>query len=427
MPDRRFVALLALALVGGAATAFAQDEPSPGERLIDVETRLGEAREEQQLYAEDVSALTVRLAELSRELIERAAEVRRIEANVLALDHRLAELNAAEAEKMATLAARKDSLAAMVSGLLNLARRPPEALIAMPGTLADVRHTGILLASLVPRVDAEAASLDAELRALADLRMTVAERQGAHAAAVTALAEERERVAALMAETAELRAQRLDERQIAARRAADLAAEAADLRALITMLAKGERAKQPDLPEGALGRVGTGKVPLPAAKPEGMAAAIVAEAEPAPEPASAEAKSVAVVPLAPVPIMPVVGDVTRRFGEAGEDGQASRGMVMAATAGAQVVAPRDGEVVYAGRFKNLGELLIIDHGDEYHSVLAGFARIDAAVGQRVSVGEPVGVMGDAQGAMSLYFELRRAGEPVDPLPWLSTAQNEDSQ
>ncbi|MEX2649883.1 MAG: peptidoglycan DD-metalloendopeptidase family protein, partial [Alphaproteobacteria bacterium] len=433
VPDRaRLVLAVAALLACAAGGAVAQDQPAPDQRLADVEERLDAAREEQSLYADDVSALNVRLAELGRELVARAAEVQRMEAAVMTVEARLAKLKATEAERTAALAARRDTLSALVSALLGLARRPPEALVAMPGTLADVRHTGLLLAALVPELGAEAASLDADLRSLASLRVSLAEERDAHGQAIARLTEGRERVTALLTETAELRAARLGDRRDAAQRAAALAAEAQDLKALIAALAEAEPAvvAEPELAEGVLGSAGTGAIPVPAGKPApstgavaaGTSAPVVTETvvmEPS------ESGSGAIVSLAPSPKLPAVGDIVRRFGEPGEDGQISRGLVIATTLRAQVVAPRAGEVVYAGRFKNLGELLIIAHGDEYHSVLAGFARIDAVVGQRVSVGEPVGVMGDAEGETSLYVELRRAGEPVDPLPWLSTAQNED--
>jgi len=65
--------------------------------------------------------------------------------------------------------------------------------------------------------------------------------------------------------------------------------------------------------------------------------------------------------------------------------------------------------------------LIIEHGGRYHTLLAGLDRIDAVVGQWLLAGEPVGTLGSAQNENpELYFELRRAGQPINPLPWLAT-------
>jgi septal ring factor EnvC (AmiA/AmiB activator) len=66
--------------------------------------------------------------------------------------------------------------------------------------------------------------------------------------------------------------------------------------------------------------------------------------------------------------------------------------------------------------------LIIDHGEGYHTLLAGLARITVQVGQGVVAGEPVGGMaGSPQDKKPvLYVELRRKGQPINPLPWLTT-------
>jgi septal ring factor EnvC (AmiA/AmiB activator) len=116
--------------------------------------------------------------------------------------------------------------------------------------------------------------------------------------------------------------------------------------------------------------------------------------------------------------LPARGAIYKRFGEEAQ-GQAGRGIVVETRQRAAVVAPHDGQVVYAGEFRGYGLVLILEHGEGYHLLLAGLARIDCAAGQWVLAGEPVGVMGGA-GAESqrLYIELRRQGHPIDPLSWL---------
>jgi septal ring factor EnvC (AmiA/AmiB activator) len=120
---------------------------------------------------------------------------------------------------------------------------------------------------------------------------------------------------------------------------------------------------------------------------------------------------------------PVVGRVVGRYGEESGAGLISKGITIETRPGAQVVSPHRGRVAFAGPFRGYGQLLIIEHGEAYHSLMAGLDRIDTVIGQLVFGGEPVGVMGyPDDGKPSLYLELRRNNRPVDPLPWFAASE-----
>jgi len=89
-------------------------------------------------------------------------------------------------------------------------------------------------------------------------------------------------------------------------------------------------------------------------------------------------------------------------------------LTIAAAPGQGIAAPVEGRVVFAGRFKSYGLLLILEHEAEYHSLLWGFARLDVHHGDQVEVGQIVGIM-DARGddPPVLHVERRRNGRPVD--------------
>ena len=124
---------------------------------------------------------------------------------------------------------------------------------------------------------------------------------------------------------------------------------------------------------------------------------------------------------------PVNGVRIRDFGVPDSLGGTEKGQTIATRASAQVTSPCDGWVVYAGVFRNYGQVLILNAGGGYHVVLAGMDRISVDVGQFVLTGEPVAVMGTGpQMAASLaagsnqpvlYIEFRKDGTPVDPSPW----------
>ena len=117
-------------------------------------------------------------------------------------------------------------------------------------------------------------------------------------------------------------------------------------------------------------------------------------------------------------IQPARGEIAANFGQRTDAFGEGKGLVIATRAGAQVVAPFDGQIVFEGPFRSYGQILIIEHRGGYHTVLAGLARVDVLVGQWLKAGEPVGAMIEtAEGHPQLYVELRRSGQPFDPAPW----------
>ncbi len=96
------------------------------------------------------------------------------------------------------------------------------------------------------------------------------------------------------------------------------------------------------------------------------------------------------------------------------------GIDVGAPAGASVRAVAAGRVVHAGWFKGYGNLVIVDHGEGYHTLVAHLASMQTAMGEEVDAGDVLGTVGDSgslKGAY-LYFEVREKGRPVDPRPWL---------
>jgi murein DD-endopeptidase MepM/ murein hydrolase activator NlpD len=130
--------------------------------------------------------------------------------------------------------------------------------------------------------------------------------------------------------------------------------------------------------------------------------------------------------------LPVRGKRVRSFGEKTTFGTLSKGIAIAAKAGAAVFSPADGLVVYAGEFRTYGPLLIISPGGGYHILLAGFGQMDVQVGQSILAGEPIGTMGTATpGTMGttapnpvLTVEFRKDQQPIDPDPWWATQENQ---
>jgi murein hydrolase activator len=113
---------------------------------------------------------------------------------------------------------------------------------------------------------------------------------------------------------------------------------------------------------------------------------------------------------------PVDGLVTRGFGVSVTEGDAevmNNGVSLRADAGVAVTAPAAGRVAHVGSMRGLGQVVIVDHRNGFHSLLAHMARIDVTVGTEVEAGTRLGAS-----SPDMYFELRRRGRPVDPQRYL---------
>jgi septal ring factor EnvC (AmiA/AmiB activator) len=97
------------------------------------------------------------------------------------------------------------------------------------------------------------------------------------------------------------------------------------------------------------------------------------------------------------------------------------GIDIAAPRGTPVRAVAPGRVVHSGWFKGYGNLVIVDHGDGFHTLAAHLATMRTAMGEEVDAGTVLGTVGDSGSLKGpfLYFEVRERGRPVDPRPWLA--------
>ena len=96
------------------------------------------------------------------------------------------------------------------------------------------------------------------------------------------------------------------------------------------------------------------------------------------------------------------------------------GVDIEANEGRDVAAVYGGHVIYTGWFKGYGNLIILDHDNEYYTLYAHIAEIGVKEGDDVRQGQRIGTVGDT-GSLEgprLYFEVRYQGKPQDPEQWL---------
>lgn len=125
--------------------------------------------------------------------------------------------------------------------------------------------------------------------------------------------------------------------------------------------------------------------------------------------------------------LPVQGTIIGKFGStrAGDGtGPSWKGIFIQAPAGEKVLASGSGRVVFAEWLRGFGEIVIIDHGDQFLSVYGNNSRLLKHSGDAVKAGEAIAEVGNSSGNLEtgLYFEIRYRGQPFDPLSWTSKGQ-----
>lgn len=405
---RVFCPGLIVALAAGGLSIPSRADPSPSEDLTRVERELEAAQARQAALEEAETAVELDIGALQTRLVELTEAFVAVQGHAAEAERRLTEAVATEAEQSALLAAERDRLGKLLSGLIRLSRAPQEALILRPERPVDTVRGAIVMGSAIPALEQEIATVRQSLIALADARRIRADRTREAIALQDNLAIRRADLRALVARRQDLLAKSREESLATAERALALGAEANTLRDLLAGL---ETAPADPAPSSAVAAL-----PLPPRPP--------ADATPSDE--AITAPSALPVPTLEGAAMPVAGDPLVRFGHTDRNGEPSLGLTLAVPPDAVVVSPMAGEVRFAGPFRGYGQILILEHNDGYHSLIAGFGRIDVAIGQVLLPGEPIGLAPRPQNGQSrratMYFELRHDGVPVNPIQGLAEVQ-----
>jgi septal ring factor EnvC (AmiA/AmiB activator) len=438
----RHAALAILIVAGGLSASGAALGEEGGQRLQEVERAVQENQAQSQALSRRAAGLRQEIESLQGESVTTARKMQDLETRLTEIEARLARLELERDANPAALDARRGQLYHTLAALQRIAVQPTEALLVGPGTPVERVRSAMLLKAAIPAIEDRAERLRRDLVELASLRTEIERQRTDLAATATALSNQRGRLDELLDRKRSLHATTLGEREHAQTRAARLAAEAKDLRELISRLEQEarERAEREQAAREDAERAAREQAQLEEAEREARESAAEQQRAtppkdeqqlalaPGPAPRLDRPANVRPFPADPASaalVMPVRGRLVNAYGKPKAAGQeAAKGITIITRAQAQVVAPYDGQVVYAGTFRGYGQILIIEHGGRYHTLLAGLERIDAVVGQWILAGEPIGVMGSPQGGNpELYLELRRTGQPVNPLPWLATTDN----
>jgi len=119
--------------------------------------------------------------------------------------------------------------------------------------------------------------------------------------------------------------------------------------------------------------------------------------------------------------LPVHGELVAKFGGKHGDGPSWKGLFIRAEQGAEVKAVAGGRVVFAEWLRGFGNLIIVDHGNQYMTIYGNNQAVLKRAGDTVKAGETIANAGNSGGneQSGLYFEMRHQGRAFDPLGWVT--------
>jgi septal ring factor EnvC (AmiA/AmiB activator) len=386
------------------------------QELESIQAERKKAAETQAQLRREIDAIGDDRRKLNQQLIETASRAQAVEGRITATEARLKPLDENEKAIRRSLDGRRAVIAEVLAALQRIGRRAPSALMVRPEDALQSVRTAIMLGAVLPEMRQEAESLASDLADLVRVRKDIALERDGLARDLAAQSEDRQRLALLVEERQKKQVLAEKYLETERQRATALSKQVDNLKDLIVKLEQGLDSATRNARAAARAAL-EGRPELANLHDPGRLG-----------PAMAFTSARGVLPL------PVNGVKIRDFGVADGMGGVEKGLSIATRAGAQVTAPCDGSVVYAGPFRSYGQVLILDAGGGYHVLLMGMERISVDPGQFVLTGEPVAAMGGGSQVASvaaigtsqpvLYVEFRKDGTPIDPSPWWAISDGE---
>jgi septal ring factor EnvC (AmiA/AmiB activator) len=354
--------------------------PSSAQQLKSLSSELKQQQPQLATAKEKSEALAAETAALRRKLIATAARIESLERQKGETESRIQQLTAENNRLSAGFANDRVAVTKLLGVLERLQHDMPPALAMRPDDALGAARGAMLVGASLPPVYAQAARLSRRIEALKHTRLALEQQQSSDA-------ENTARLNVARTELDELLGQKEKEAETAAQTYGTLksqmekvAREAADFQALLTRV----RALRQEAGQGDAQSVVT-----VTAQNTGLPGALSRNSL----------------------LEPVVGAL--------ETG--SSGLSYATKPGAQVIAPADGKVLYAGPYHKNGQVLILEITTGYDAVLAGLGRVTVKPNDQLLAGEPVGMMPADPVDNRLYFEVRHGGHGLSPAPWLKSS------
>lgn len=366
--------------------SYASSLEKTKKELKTIQSTLSKNTQSQQLTQKELEKQKKEIEQTRKKLIEQNKKTRRQEQLILDVSQKIEALQKQETEETEFLKTEKQSLAVFLIALQRLANTPAQALIVKPEAPIKTARAQRVLQDTMAQIQDKTKTINAHIKTL-------------------------------QATKSELRQKKLymeEQKNL-------LAGQQMELEGLIS-----KKNKQVSLTEAELDgyRQETKKLAKNAENLQELMTQLEAQEQigglrSIPKKPKREQPQNVVFSLKGGSYLPVVGHVSRNFGEKNQFGVTNKGIEVQGKEDSTVTTPFSGTVKFAGPFKHYQKIIIIEHPDGKISLIGGLKKLYTQTGQYVDSGEPVGTLGGFRGGTStLYYELRDRGKHIDPQKYL---------
>lgn len=445
-----FIATILPAPTNAHAQSLDQDTQLEEETLFDPETKqqqknaakirknlaveqekLQEVEDKKRGVKGQVAALDKERSRLNKLLINYAKRIQQSETALSRLEARLINLHRKEKKLRISMKQRSGAISEMLGLLQRMARNPPPIMATHKDDALKMVRSAMLMSIMLPKLTSQADTLKAEIANLTQLKTNIthqserlrvqnAEMESDRLRVKELASEKKQRILSHNVELVEFEKRVKQHGQSVASLGQLIKRIDHDLKIKTDLGAYDRQLKQDE----KLAKLNIGKQNTVILSPQ-QKQKFISDNLGRIEPAMPFSKVKHTLSL------PARGQVLRGFGDKMKHGNISKGISISTRPGAQITSPSDGWIVYAGKFRSYGQLLIINAGGGYHLLLAGLKEIDVKTAQFVLAGEPIGIMAEKISSKKvsensskpvLYIEFRLNGRSINPKPWWAEEQ-----
>lgn len=381
----RLLIFFVITALGLPANADASPPPIPqnkSEALGSFKDRIEIENKEKSALQKRIKSIDNDLSTTKNKLISVAKAIQKNEADLKIFEQKITNMELKKAILDDKLKSDRSSIAKLILALERIRRTPPEAMLAMPEAPYKTAQSAMLMGSIIPSINRHAAKLNKNLETLDSVTKQLGSEKTALLSVSKTLELSHDELSRLLLKRKQLYTQTnndLKSREITIQK---ISLQASNLEDLVAKIKEDEAKEIERMKKANITRKNQQQKIID----DGNAR------------------------------LPISGIIRTAYKQRDNLGASSKGLTIEGRSNSIVVAPMGGKVQFTGSFKRYGNIVIIEHVNNYHSLIAGLGDITTIVGDYIKSGEPIGILPNSSliPRPTLYYELRKNGNPVNP-------------